>query len=222
MNKTVIILIVSFIVLYVLQLIVRKYEINKLVKLSDNEKFDLYYKTIDGIPCYLTLSPFERESMRISGFIVEDKEDELNERMDLILKMRIKPKQKLVLANRAFYYYLDKKSAKQAKKMIDAIKNLAGEKAIHNLDIQYSILIKKESRYIDELTNRVNKFVENKDSLTQDQQFIIGTYEYLIGLQYSYKNDITNMMKYFNQAMEKVEGSPYYDDMNNIINSKKA
>ena len=46
---------------------------------------------------------------------------------------------------------------------------------------------------------------------------IVGTFEYLIGLQYSYENDRENMMKYFTPALEHCKGTPYEDNIHEIM-----
>ena len=47
---------------------------------------------------------------------------------------------------------------------------------------------------------------------------IVGTFEYLIGLQYSYENDRENMMKYFYPLHWKhCKGTPYEDNIHEII-----
>ena len=49
---------------------------------------------------------------------------------------------------------------------------------------------------------------------------VVGTFQYLIGLQYSYKNDLENMKLYFEQALENVAGTPYEENIKNILKEK--
>ena len=78
--------------------------------------------------------------------------------------MRVKAKYKIALGNRGFYYYLEQGRAKKARDMIDFVKANGGENVCRDLEMQYSILLKKESKYIDEVKTEIRSFVGWKDS----------------------------------------------------------
>ena len=49
-----------------------------------------------------------------------------------------------------------------------------------------------------------------------NKDLMVGSLEYLIGLQYSYLNDKKNMMKYFKPALIHCKGTTYVE-MNQVI-----
>ena len=50
-----------------------------------------------------------------------------------------------------------------------------------------------------------------------NKDLMVGSLEYLIGLQYSYLNDKKNMMKYFKPALIHCKGTTYEVEMNQVI-----
>ena len=80
--------------------------------------------------------------------------------------------------------------------MLDYVKKLGDERTYNNLKIQYDIFILKESKHIDEIKKKLEIAQRNN---MPNKDLMVGSLEYLIGLQYSYLNDKKNMMKYFNE-----------------------
>lgn len=104
--------------------------------------------------------------------------------------------------------------------MIDFAKANGPESSYKDLELQYSILLKKESKYIDEVKAKIDAIWNGKDHLDGDKKVVVGTFQYLIGLQYSYINDLENMKLYFEQALENVAGTPYEENIKNILKEK--
>ena len=104
--------------------------------------------------------------------------------------------------------------------MIDYVKANGPESSYIDLEYQYSILLKKESKYIDEIKAKIDAIWNGKDPLIDDKKMVVGTFQYLLGLQYSYKNDIENMKKYFDQALINIKGTPYEDNIKEIYKEK--
>lgn len=216
MENAILIVIAVLLVIFV-PILVKKHIWKKLGIVLENNDFDSYYKIIDSWPCKLTFSAFDRENMRLSGYISQNRKNDIEELIPMIANMRIKPKYKVVLGNRGFYYYLEQGRVKRARDMITLVKENGGEEAAHDLEMQYSILLKKESKYIDELKEKLERYWDGKKELTVELANAVGTMEYLIGLQYSYLNDHENMMKYFTPALEHCKGTPFEDSINEII-----
>ena len=93
--------------------------------------------------------------MRLSGLISQNRKDDVEEQFQMMMNMRLKDNQKLAVRERGFYYYLQQGRAKKAKDMLDAVRSLNADRA-KDLEIQYSILIKKESKYIKEVQEKIN------------------------------------------------------------------
>ena len=55
-----------------------------------NNDFDTYYFTIDSLKAQLSMSAFERENMRLSGYIAQDRKDDVEQQLSMMMNMRIK------------------------------------------------------------------------------------------------------------------------------------
>ena len=98
--------------------------------------------------------------------------------------------------------------------MLDYVKKLGDERTYNNLKIQYDIFILKESKHIDEI--KKNLEIAQRNNMP-NKDLMVGSLEYLIGLQYSYLNDKKNMMKYFKPALIHCKGTTYEVEMNQVI-----
>lgn len=214
-------IVICVIIMILIPIGMRKSSWSKLMKSLEKGDFDLFYKTIDSFACKFTFGAFDRENMRLSGYMAEGRKDDIEELLKMMMNMRIKAKQKVALGTRGFYYYLEQGKIKKARDMIDFVKANGPESSYKDLEIQYSILLKKESKYIDEVKEKIDGVWNGKDELTGDKKMIVGTFQYLVGLQYSYIDDIDHMMEYFDQALENVKGTPYEDNIHEIIEEKQ-
>lgn len=215
-----IVIVVCVLILILIPVLMKKSTWSKLMKALDNEDYDAYYKALNSFPCKMTFSAFDMENMRLSGYMAQNRKDEIEEQFKMIMNMRIKPKQKVVLGQRGFYYYLEQGKVKKARDMIDFVKANGPESAYMDLEMQYSILLKKESKYIDEMKEKIDNVWDGKEELQGDKKMIVGTFQYLVGLQYSYLNDQENMMYYFNEALKNISGTPYEENIHEILKKK--
>ena len=206
MNKTFIAIVIAAIALIVIPWAMKKVSWKKLLKLSENNDYEGYYKELDTLVCKLSFSAFERENMRLSGLITERKNSAIEDQFRLMEHMRLRRKQRAALGERGFYYYLEKGRVKKARDMMELVKANGSEVAYKNLEIQYSILLKKESKHIKDVQEKIDAIWDGKSKIDGDKQIMVGTFEYLLGLQYSYENDISNMMKHFNVALKFCKG----------------
>lgn len=215
--EKVITIIVVVALLILIPILMRKWSWHRIVKALREEDFEKYYRSIDSLMCKLSYSAFDRENMRLSGYMTQNRREDIEEQFTMMKKMRVKDKSKIALGSRGFYYYLEQGRVKKARDMIDFVRLNGGDAACHDLEIQYSILLKKESKYIDEIKAKLNALWDGTSSLPEDRKIIVGTFEYLIGLQYSYLKDKENMMKYFKPALEHCANTPYEENIRQII-----
>lgn len=215
MEESLIMAVIIIVIFIVLQFIGRKMTLKKMTLLLDEERYDEFFKVTKGMICYLTIKPYTKENMKLSAYIAQDKKDEVKKEIDLIENMRIQPQQKIISISNAFYYFLEKNEGKLCKDMLNYVKKIGDEKSYKNLDIQYSIFILKESKYIDEVKRKLDLTRKNNQILNKD--LMMGSLEYLLGLQYSYLNDTKNMMKYFKPALEHCKGTSYELEIKKII-----
>ncbi|SUO03267.1 hypothetical protein [Faecalicoccus pleomorphus] len=215
----VIMAIAVFLCLLLIPMLFRKITWNKLNQEILKDDYTTFYRTLDSFICKMGMSAFERENMRLSGLIAQNRKDDVEEQFNMMMNMRLKDNQKLAVRERGFYYYLQQGRAKKAKDMLDAVRSLHADRA-KDLEIQYSILIKKESKYIKEVQEKIDHLWDGKSALDEDKMMVVGTFEYLLGLQYSYLNDIENMKKVFTSALKHCAGTPYEDSIKQIMEQK--
>lgn len=215
MKDSLIIAVIIIVIFIILQFIGRNMTLRKMTLLLEEERYDEFFKVTEGIICYLTIKPYVKENMKLSAYIAQDKIDEVKKEIDIIENMRIHPQQKLMSISNAFYYFLGKNEGQLCKKMLNYTKKVGDEKNYKNLDIQYSIFILKESKYIEEIKRKLD--IVNKNNQIPNKDLMAGSLEYLLGLQYSYLNDTENMMKYFEPALEHCKGTTYEMEIKKIM-----
>ena len=96
-------------------IIMKKVVWKKLLSQLDNEQYDEFYKTLDSNACKFSYQAFNREYMRLSGYLAQRNDAKIEEQFDLLKNMRISNKQKASVASRGFYYYLEKGKIKKAE-----------------------------------------------------------------------------------------------------------
>lgn len=187
--------------------------------MEDLEKGDIsqYEKKIDSFLAKITFSAFERECMRLTLYQVTGQNTKADEQVQFIRHMRLSKKQKCQLGERAFYVYLEQGKIKKARAMLEMVKEFGTEPQAMNLEIQYSVLLKKESKYIDELKRRHDALKGSAAEIPASLLGHAGTYEYLIGLQYSYLKDAKNTRKWMEMALKNLKGTPYEEDILKIL-----
>ena len=78
MSKTTWVIIIGVACLIIIPIIMKKVSWNKLLKMSESNNFEGYYKELDSLKCKLSFSAFDRENMRLSGFITEGKNPQVS------------------------------------------------------------------------------------------------------------------------------------------------
>ena len=203
-TMNVMIIIVLTLVFILVPMIMKKVVWKKLLVQLNNEQYDEFYKTLDTGACKFS-------------YLAQRNDAKIEEQFELLKNMRISNKQKASVATRGFYYYLEKGKIKKAEGMLSYGKSYIDEKTFKNMQIQFSILMKKEAKYIDDCKEILNGMWDGKSELDNNKKFPVGTIQYLIGLQYSYLKDVDHMMEYFNPALENLAGTPYEEDIRRIM-----
>lgn len=214
MKESLMIAVFIIIVFVVLHYIGKNIVMKKMTTSLEEEKYDAFFKTSQSILCFLFVKPYIKESMKLSAYIAQEESEEVKKEIALIENMRIKPQQKLMSISNAFYFFLGKREEASCKQMLDYVKKLGDERTYNNLKIQYDIFILKESKHIDEIKKKLEIAQRNN---MPNKDLMVGSLEYLIGLQYSYLNDKKNMMKYFKPALIHCKGTTYEVEMNQVI-----
>ena len=184
-NLNLIIIVIMTLVFIFVPIIMKKVVWKKLLSQLDNEQYDEFYKTLDSNACKFSYQAFNREYMRLSGYLAQRNDAKI----------------------------------KKAEGMLSYGKSYVDEKSFKNMQIQFSILMKKEAKYIEDCKKILNGMWDGKSELDNNKKFPVGTIQYLIGLQYSYLKDVDHMMEYFTPALENLAGTPYEEDIRRIMNN---
>ena len=105
--KIIILAVIITIVLIVGTQVWKQRILKQLLKNMQQGDFDAYFKRLDTLSCKYFYPPFNREYMRLNGYIMKADKKKIEECFDLILGMRMNKKQELDVVIKAFYYYLD-------------------------------------------------------------------------------------------------------------------
>lgn len=195
----------------------KKWYYRRLMADLEARNFTAFEKDLDSFFAKMSFSAFERESMRLSMLQMAGKPVKADEQVQFMENMRLNKKQRAQLGERGFYVYLEQGKIKKARHMLDLVRQYGSEKQYHNLEMQYSILLKKESKYIDELIERHKALEQPDGTIPEALAMNAGTYEYLIGLQYYYKQDHQNKKLWLNRAKKHLKGTYYEDDINKMM-----
>ena len=204
MDKTVIIIIIAFVVTAIIYLIVSKYLKNRVLKrlLNDlkEQEFQDFYNTIDSMVCKMYFPAFNREYMRMNGLVMQGEKERVEEQFDLMLNMRMNQKQEIDIVMKAFYYYLEDENKKKSKQLLERIRKF-GEDYFKESQIMYEVCLEKSTAYIDEMEEAL-KDPECKDANR-------GMFLYMLGLQYGNDNQKKKMKDYLHQAQGLLKNTPY-------------
>lgn len=210
--------VVVFILLVVLvPPLVKRFYYQRLMQDLEAHNFTLFTRHLDSFLAKVTFSAFERESMRLSMYEMRNEMKKADEQVQFMENMRLSKKQKAQLGERGFYVYLESGKIKKARHMMEMAEQYGSEIQAKNLQIQYSILLKKESKYIKELQERHARLKDDKGSIPANVSNQAGTFEYLIGLQYSYLKDKENTRKWLEPALEHLKNTPYEGEIVELL-----
>ena len=217
MNKTTAIGLTIVIILgmvIIIRLIVNKIVSGKLeqyVLLEDYEKLN---KILDNFFCKITYTPFRREMLRLNGYSMQNNIAKVEQQFLFMFKnMRLTKEQEILLAQRGFYYYMERKEYKKAGKMLQKISEIdSSYSSLKIMQMMFGILAKKETKYIDAL----KLSIKNIDNCAQNNKNV-GIIEYLIGLQYSYLKDLDNAKTYLNRAKINCIGTEYEKEIECLL-----
>lgn len=174
----------------------KKYIFDKLSISLQNQKFDIYFETLDSLPCKWFFPLFNRLYMRLNGYMILHNKQKINETADALLNIRLSKKQAAETYLKCFYYYINEEDKEYSEKVLKKINDI-GEKDISKQCNQlYDIFIKKESGHIESMEEQLNLC---GDDYTKQML------HYLIGLQYGYQNNIKKQEEHFSFASETMK-----------------
>lgn len=196
------IVIISFIVLLILDVFLRRKQKNEKNKIEDElvgallkkdyKKFD---QLIDSEDAQRRIAPFNRYYMKLNAAILRNKN--IDAVLESFEKIKMNQAQKNELYSKAFGYYVEKENKEKSSYYKDKILNDTKNESLHEMaNRMYSIYIDKSDMYLDIL-------LKENESLTGAKR---ASNDALLAKIYENKKDNVNQEKYLNQFKEDMKG----------------
>ncbi|WP_288340036.1 hypothetical protein [uncultured Allobaculum sp.] len=202
--------------------LVKRYYYQKLMNDIDTQNYAKFQTHLDSLLAKVSFSAFEREAIRLTMIEARQDKAKIDDQIQFMENMRLNRRQKARLGEQGFYIYLAQGKIKKAARMMDLVKTYGTPQQLHPLEIQYSILLKKEAKYIDELKERLKKLEDSSGNIPENLKVNAGTFQYLIALQYSYNKDRPNTEKWAKLALENLKGTPNEEEILKLLGRSAA
>lgn len=199
--KIIVFAVVLTIVLVVATQVWKQRILKKLMEALQKQDFDAFFKRLDTLSCKYFYPPFNREYMRLNGYVLKGDKKKVEECFELLLQMRKSKKQELDVVIKAFYYYIDENNKRKCKALLERMKTIADESITQECQVLYDILLEEETKYIEDMEEQL------KDEALQDAQK--GMFHYMLALQYNYKHDEQKKKEHLDAAAKSLKGTPY-------------
>lgn len=211
MTLVLIIVLIAAGILWILPKIIKQNIYRKMTRALSERRYDDLENILDSFWCTFSYKPYNREFMRLTSYTMQRDTKRIKEQYDKMFgKLKMSQKQKIPLAKRAFYFYLETKDFTKAHEMLSLCQKDPNENEFHVMEIMYDILAKKKSTHIQEIKQSLDLLKHQKDALSNEANRVrIGVYEYLIGLQYSYLNNYKTSQSYLKSALDHCKNTPY-------------
>lgn len=186
--KYILALIIGIILALLLPRWIKKRVMESLIKKLENQDYDNFFKQLDSLLCKCLFTPYQRESVRLNAFSLTKKEKEYESQLELLMKVSIEKRQQLNTLMISYSYYLQKKDAAKCQSLLTSIQEIGDANLAHNCEIQYSVIIKEETIYLNECKQRL------KNANSQDKHNLY----YLLSLMYHYQGNYEKEKEYLN------------------------
>ncbi len=221
MSTPIIVLIaITLFLSFILPFALRRIYYQKLFLNLEQKKIDELNLLLDSILCKLLFRPFNREFLRLNGYLINDDSKHIDQQFHLLInEMQLNQKQSLSVLNKAFNYYLSKKDRKHTREVLDELKkNQISKNELKNKEMLYDIIVEKKATYVNEILKMIEEQLKSSANLSNGAiKYRISVLQYLLGVQYSYLHDTKNMDRYFNLALEKLKGTAFEKEIQSII-----
>ena len=200
-----VVLLLSFIVPFITSRLLYKEMFNYL----EQKDYEAFENKLDGFLCRISFRPFNREFLRLNSYFLQEDSKSIDRQIDFLLNcMKLNDEEKNVVINKGFNYYLIAKNKKRCKLMLNNMETISKDEIeFRNNRMLYDVMLDKKFSYIKEIENLLRKLKENNENNSKDMQ--IGIFEYLLGLQFKYKNDLKEMTKHFNESLKYCKNTVY-------------
>lgn len=187
-NMNVITIIVAGIILLLILVenIIAKSISNRLVRTAYSGKFEEYEKLRKKFYTRYLIHPFNLYYADLNMSIIQADHAAVEANLEKFDNMRLNKKQRFVIYERAFYYYVLQHNEKRATHYYRLACDLFNDDSTHSMSIFYDTFIEKGYRYLEETLETLKTV---PDGMKSD-------YEAIISKMYENKCDAKNAKKY--------------------------
>lgn len=177
------VVIVVAVVLIVHSFLKRVYE-NQLETFLQNEKYDAFDAICHNFITILVVPAYRLEYYKLTSYLMREDRENIDVSFKKLIKFSSR-KNRVKILKQAFNYYINV-DGDECREILEQIEKCADESTARECRTLYSIVVNKESRYIDEM-------LEEYKSADEQRKAVL---EYLLYLQYQNKGDKKNASKY--------------------------
>lgn len=176
-EKLILIVLAVVLVTVVAPLAGRQLLVRRLARLLEQKRFDAYFRLVDGPACRVLCQPYDREYFRLNGYSLQRDAARVDAQYQKMLGMRLRSvRQEKSLVLNAFSYYLNAGDAVRTAALLPRLREAVTEEEFRPYQMMYSVLIRREARYIAEMEAQL----AGTDDLNRS------VLHYLLSLQYGY------------------------------------
>lgn len=192
----VIVLLILTVALIGVQILLKRNILKNAMTALGKGEFETYFIIIDKTLTKMLIPAFNREYMRLNGYMMKQDQEKIDETVDVLITMRMNKNQQREVLLKTFNYYVGIGNATYSKKILEHLKALNDENMSKQCQRNYDIFIEEKTSYIDEMLKEVN-VTENPTTK--------GYLYYMLGMQYFYLKDYEQAREQFKQAQVQVQ-----------------
>lgn len=176
-EKLIVIVLAVVLLTVVLPVVARQILARRLAGLLEKRRFDAFFKTLDSPLCRLLCPAYDREYFRLNAYSLQRDAAKVDEQYQKMLGMRLRSlQQEKSLVLNAFSYYLNNHNEARTKALLPRLQEAVSEEEFRPYQMMYSVMIRREARYIPEMEAQLADADEMNRSVLH----------YLLSLQYGY------------------------------------
>lgn len=169
--------ILVFLLITVVAKVIREIKLNQMLDLLNAKKYDEFDKLVESKLVKVVFDPFNIDYIKLNSYMLRNDENLIDKGFKRFDEVRLNKRQKDDVEMKAFSYYLSKGNNLKATEYYNRINDSQTNKMKKEVDRLYSIYIKKESRYLEELLREVEQIDEKYRSA--DELLIAAIYSNL-------------------------------------------
>lgn len=189
-NMSIISIIIAGVILLliILENIIAKSITSRLVRAAYSGKFEEYEILRKKFYTKYLIHPFNLCYADLNMSIIQANYAAVEANLEKFDNMRLNKKQRFIIYERAFYYYVLQRNEKRATHYYRLANDIFNDKRTHAMDVFYDTFVEKGYRYLDEILEELKTV---PDGMKSD-------YEAIASQMYENKGDVENAVKYKN------------------------